>query len=341
MFGLDVSSCAGSKPVSEGTAPAFVIALVSRTILLRLCAGLVICTVVVSPSWRKGCALASVVLFTLAHTPHTWPTYFISLAPLVWIWRQNAVPLSLTRCVLEAAAVGFAMCWLITGYVESAVPTWGAILHASGCLLFSMQIVGIALAAHWSRNVSLMLAAPLITAAAITGELAQAWLGLTWATTNPSLAIATTPAAQWSSLLTPFGISAALYLCNFVMIPGAKGNWAMRFRGPATGFAVLSCLWFGGMVIESQVVVQPLSFTAMLVQPHVEFKKDRPWEPWNVLDPLTTKSLATSGPVDLIVWPETCLTESWREMDSTTPVESSSTEHRYHMSLQDLHDVRR
>ena len=76
------------------------------------------------------------------------------------------------------------------------------------------------------------------------------------------------------------------------------------------GLAV-SAFWTGGLLIRSSVRVQPISFDAMLVQPHVCGNESIPWTPWLTLDALTRGSLDLNGPVDLIVWPESSLSESF------------------------------
>lgn len=281
-------------------------------------------------------SIGSIGLFTFAHTPYCLATYFCFLAPLIWMWRRLSAQIASTQLFIESFVIGFAMCWLITGFVEPAVPPWGVILHGAGCLLFSLQILGIALVTRASRGLPILRAAPLIALTAIGLELLQAWLGLVWSTTNPSLAIATTPIAQWSGMMTPFGLSAVLYLCSCLLVPDNQGTWPNRLIGPVLGCSALATLWIGGMLIESRVVFQPLQFSAMLVQPNVLFSKEQAWEPWNILDPLTTESLASSGPVDLIVWPETCLTDSWRDADTSARNDEIASQPRHRLNLQDF-----
>ena len=307
---------------------------IGQSAVILLVLGLV--AIAVRTHTRRILAIASILVFTRAFTPFSWPTYFLSLAPLVWMWRQDLIPISTPRSALEAIVVGFAMCWLITGFVEPAVPTSGGILHGAGCILFSFQLVGIALVTRASRKMPILRAAPLIALTALALELGQAWLGLTWATTNPSLAIATTPIAQWSGLVTPFGLSALLYLSSCLLVPDNEGKWSKRLFGPALGCAALTTLWIGGMLLEARVICQPLKFSAMLVQPNLLFKKEQAWEPWTVLDPLTTESLANSGPVDLIVWPETCLTDSWRNVDTADRSVELTAQSRHRLNLQDF-----
>ncbi|MEZ6150965.1 MAG: nitrilase-related carbon-nitrogen hydrolase [Pirellulaceae bacterium] len=142
-------------------------------------------------------------------------------------------------------------------------------------------------------------------------EMGQAQLGLTWATTNSSLAIATTPIAQWSGILTPFGLSGVLYYINFLWLPDYSRVSYRRWSSSLLAISLTSMLWFGGMLIESTVVVQPLPFTAAMVQPHLhQPHRAAPWQPWEVLHPLTLASLEHDGPVDLIVWPESSLVDT-------------------------------
>lgn len=260
---------------------------------------------------RRLWAVGTVALFTASFPPYSWPTYWICLAPLVWIWREPQPRQSLARQVLESLALGFAMGWLSTGFVRTVIPAQGWLLHAAACLLYSLQFVGIALAIRALQNRPVVVAAALTAVVAVGCEALQAWCGLVWSVTSLSLPLAATPAAQWAAWITPLGVAGILYWVNFLAMPDrrAKGVWGRWFE-PITAACIGATAWFGGMLIVSEKDVAPLPFSAMLVQPHLCYEENVTWRPWIELDRLTRASLGQEGPVDLIVWPESCLSVS-------------------------------
>jgi apolipoprotein N-acyltransferase len=147
--------------------------------------------------------------------------------------------------------------------------------------------------------------------AATSSEVLQAWIGITWSILNVAFAVVDTPIAQLSAMLTPFGVSGIVYFVNFLVAEDRNFDGLRRWRGPMLSLFVLTAAWSGGLLLRSNVDVQPLSFTAMLVQPHQQGNPSIPWTPWLALDHLTRKSLDEDGPVDLIVWPESSLSESF------------------------------
>lgn len=296
---------------------------------------LVVCIVgvTVERNTRRFAAVASVLLFALSHTSYSLPTSILSLSPLVWIWRMETMGSSL-QCMIESIVVDFAMCWLITDFVQPAIPPWGVVLRGAGCMVYSLQIVGIASAIRCMHSIPIVWVAPPLAFIALALEIVQAWLGLTWATTNPSLAIAATQIAQWSGLLTPFGLSSLIYLANFLIVPGSVGNWWFRWLGPLLGSFLTVFLWVGGMVIESRIAVEPLPFTVLLAQPHVHFTAGGEWRPWNPLHRETLESLQNCGTVDLIVWPETCLSDSPYTADPIPASGSMAGDFEYQLTLQ-------
>ena len=265
---------------------------------------------------RRGLlAVGSVWLFVAAFPPLSWPTYWFCLAPLVWIWRERQLARSLIRDVLEGVAVGFSMAWLSTGFVRDAVPAWGGVLHGVACLVFSLQVVGLMIAIRLLRDQAVFKAAAVTTVVAVAGELLSAGManGVVWSVTSISLAAAERPVAQWAVLLTQFGVSAILYFVNFLCVRNSSASFWRRWTGPILGLGIAGCSWWGGSLLASRVRVEPLPFSVMLVQPHVRVSVTVPWQPWLVLDSLTRSSLRQHGSVDLIVWPEGCLSESRHE----------------------------
>jgi len=260
---------------------------------------------------RRLCAVGAVALFTVAFPPWSWPTFWFCLAPLVWIWREEERNQSLGRHVLEAVAIGFAMGWLSTGFVRAAIPAWGSLLHGAACVVFSLQFVGVALAIRLLRNKPIVLAAALTAVVAVGCESLEAWCGIAWSVTSFSLPLAATPVAQWAAWITPLGVAGILYWVNFLLVPDWHAtNFRLRWMGPTTAVGIAVTAWFGGRLIVDGTTVEPMPFSVMLVQPHLKSEKQVAWRPWIELDRLTQASLDQEGPVDLIVWPESCLSVS-------------------------------
>lgn len=265
----------------------------------------------VAGATRRVFAISAVLLLTVSFPPFSWPTWWFCLTPLLWIWRDREIVLSESRIIVEAVAVGFAMGWLSTGFVRASLPSFGWLIHAAACLLFSLQVVAIVVAIRLTRNKSVLLSAPTCALAAVGGELFEAWCGVSWSVTNLALTVGATPVAQWSQWITPFGVSGVLYLVNFFWVPEESANIGRRWAGPAISIGIAVLAWCGGSRIAATVSVEPLPFSTILVQPHLKVSDELPWRPWIELDQMTRASLLQNGPVDLVVWPETCLSSSW------------------------------
>jgi apolipoprotein N-acyltransferase len=268
-------------------------------------------------------AVGAVLLFVVAFPPLSWPTCWFCFAPLVWIWRERRLSRSLVRDVLEAVAVGFLMALLSTGFVRDAVPAWGGVLHGVACLVFSLQVVGLALAIRFLWDRAVPLAAAVTAVVAVAGEFLSAGManGVVWSVTSISLAAADTPVAQWAALVTPFGVSGILCFVNFLFVPNQSPTWWHRWTGPIFGVVVAGAAWAGGDWLALATRVEPLPFSVMLVQPHVRVSANVPWRPWLELDSLTQASLQQAGRVDLIVWPEGCLSSSHHENSEAAVVD--------------------
>lgn len=291
---------------------------------------------VVQGTARRLSVVGAVALFRLSFPPCSWPTYWFCLAPLVWIWRERQSDHSLARLALEAVSVGFAMGWLSTGFVRAAIPARGWLLHAAACLVFSLQFVGIAFAIRAQGNRPVVVGAVLTAVVAVGCETAQAWCGLVWSVTSLSLPLAATPVAQWAAWITPLGVAGVLYWVNFLAMPDrrAKSVWG-RWFGPITAACIGATAWFGGMLIASEKDVAPLPFSAMLVQPHLCYEEDVTWRPWIELDRLTRASLDRDGLVDLIVWPESCLSVSPLD-DATGDIGSGARDFEHRLTVADF-----
>lgn len=264
---------------------------------------------------RRALALLSPLLFWLAFPPFSLPTWCCCYSPLIAIWRDRRIQLSRFRLLAEAIAIGFAMAWISTGFVRTGFPARGYLLHSILSLLFSLQIVSFAFAIRLSRSLSVISASLVSTLGAVLGEGLEACFGITWALTTLSLTVGATPLAQWSRLVTPFGVSALLYFVNTLLIVPRSERNALKWSAPLLAVAVLGSAWGGGTAIESGTPVKPLPFSAILVQPH---EIDAARKPWLKLDRMTRDALREGNPPDLIVWPETSLSESWMTPELST-----------------------
>jgi apolipoprotein N-acyltransferase len=221
---------------------------------------------------------------------------------------------ALPKLIIEAIVIGCIICWSATWFVKSAMPIWGGWLHIVGCLCYSSLTVAIAFGLRWTSQFPLPSAAAITALIAVLVEFMQArTLGVTWILSNAALAVAATPLAQWSGVLSPFGLSAVLYWINFSWLPDVKqSRFVCRWAGPMVALVLTIGLWLGGMHIESQVAVGPPPFSSLLVQPASPTDSMAQRQNlWRMLDSATRRSLVGDGAVDLVLWPETSLWESW------------------------------
>lgn len=221
---------------------------------------------VIQGAGRRLLAVAAVLLFTAAFPPLSWPTVWFGFTPLVWIWREKVRKRSMAWDILEAVAIGFTMVWFSTGFVRDAVPVWGVVVQADACLVFSLHVVGIAMAVRVVRDWAVPAAAVLSTVVAVAGELLEARLGIAWSVSNLSLTAADTPVAQWSAMVTPFGVSGILNLVNFLFVWDKSPRFWLRWAGPISGFVIAVSTWFGGSLLASATRVESMPFSVMLVQ---------------------------------------------------------------------------
>ncbi len=274
---------------------------------------------------RQFLAIASVLLFTVSFPPFSWPAWWICLAPLMWIWRDRATKLNKFQLAAEAVVIGFSIGWLSTGFVRAVLPSWGWLIHAVACLLFSLRVVAIAIAVRLTRNRPVVVSAFACSLAAVFAELFEAWCGgVLWAATNLALAVADKPLAQWAHWISPFGVSGLLYLANFLFVLDHASSGCRRWLGVLLAAAVLATAWAGGSWIQTAART-PLSFSVLLVQPHIRGGGvGQPWRPWLVLDRQTRRALADTGGVDLVVWPEASLSASWHVEPGAQVVDHST-----------------
>lgn len=320
-----------------------------RTLWLGLCFGSILLLIGLLRNWhdalvligtvalvagriRRVLAVSTVLLVMVSFPPFSWPTWWFCLAPMLWMWRDPALKISGLRLTAEAVVVGFTMGWLSTGFVRAGVPAWGWLIHAAGCLVFSLQFVAIAITVRLMRKQPVVVAAGVTAVVAVGGELFEAWCGVSWSVTNLALTVGASPLAQWSRWITPFGVSGFLYFVSFLLsvdrssdmvsqpfgaefagwkpAPHISRMLLRRWIGPTMGVAILVLAWCGGGLIAANTPIDPLPFSVLLVQPHLKVSDNEPWRPWLHLDRMTQASLLRRDAVDLIVWPESCLSES-------------------------------
>ncbi len=260
---------------------------------------------------RVTFAVVTVVLFWLAFPPASLPTYWLCFVPLIFAWRNVSTTTSSRRVVAEAIVIGMAVAWVSTSFVRDAIPHGSYLLHLLAVSVYGLSYVPIALAAYFTRRSRQFPAAIVIAVACVVGEF---WTmlfgnGAVWTLTSISLAVVDSPVAQVSQTIGQVGVSAIVYLVNALIACGvANGKTATRrLVGALAGIcvAVIGVMW--GQGLERQLPASPLSFTALLVQPHLIATNSAPWLPVGELDRLTRESLKKNAEVDLIVWPEGCL----------------------------------
>ena len=268
---------------------------------------------------------ASVALLTASFPPWNLPTWWCCFSPLLWLWGSEKSSGSNFRVAAEALVIGFAICWLPTPFIRDAVRAGGDYLQAGFCLFYAIQIMALALAIRFFREKPLLISAFSLGAIAMLAEYLQYSLGIAWPVTAVALPVVATPLAQWAGLVTVFGVSGLVYLLNFLLVIDPTKQGLMKWQGPFAAVGLLVFAWCGGLLIERSVHVKPLSFSAILVQPHLIFKDGESWSGWRELANLTDKAICENDSVDLIIWPETCLSPSRMPDDSLEPGSSTRT----------------
>jgi apolipoprotein N-acyltransferase len=254
---------------------------------------------------RTAAFVLAVLLSWASQPPLQLPTYWFCLTPLVWAWRSSAPR---RYWAWEAFLVGVVMCWLGTPFTRDGLPKNSLIPHLFDCSLFGVQWIAIAGGLRLTRRLPPLLR-ELIAAALATGcEVLQAVFGLPWIFMALALPAAPTPLAQWACFTTIFGVSFLLYLLNFLWLPDSRKVGIRRWVPSMAGTAIAALAWFGGLAIASETVVQPLPFSALLVQPQAsDYSSSLYANAVNRLVPLlrlTRGALADQADVDLVVWPE-------------------------------------
>jgi apolipoprotein N-acyltransferase len=290
---------------------------------------LALLTLATGAGTRSLALLLSTCLFW-ASTPHfQLATYFFCLSPLFWLWRYHAPT---RKWIPESFLVGFACAWPVSAFIRTSVPTCGLLLQVFSCILGGVQFVGLGAGIVLGRNLPSLRAAVLAGLVATACELLQAVYGFGWCCVAISLPAASTPWAQWASQGSPFAVSFLMYVVNFLWCPDFQVDGWRRWRPPAVALAVAVLAWFGGRQIADATVIDPLRFSALIVQPGPD--SNLPLSPsvsppssLPVLHRLTRSALAQGTSVDLIIWPESslALTSVWNDqLDCEAPSPRSS-----------------
>jgi apolipoprotein N-acyltransferase len=242
----------------------------------------------------------------LSHTPYSMPVYFIVVACMVYLWRGTAAPKWAWLVLLESILLGMISCWLVTLFFWFS-NTWAVcgLCYA----VSSTHTVAMALALWWSRSWNLWRVAPLVGAVVAVFEWLHACLfGITWIVTNAALTVAATPIAQWTAWLTPFGLSAVIVALGCLYLPVSDLSGYRRWIGTGTGLAATCTMWLVGAWTERQVFVAPLSFQALMVQPHDGSPESSNQTKSENAHQWTLTGLRQAQPaIDLVLWPESAL----------------------------------
>ena len=285
---------------------------------------------------RRAVGLAAVALFTLSFPPFVPALFWFSLTPLAILWRFPET-LSGRRAAAEGIALGMAMGWSATVFIHHVIPAFGWLFHGIGCFLFSLQIAGMAVAFRLLRHRPAILSALAVGAIALAAESFHARCTPVWWLATLSLPAADTAVIQWARWITPVGVSALVQTVSVLLWPDRlAGSLSARWSGPVIGMFLASGLWSGGLWAERQTPREHLPFSVLLVQPGTRAQE----EPlWPILDRLTQNALTRNGPVDLIVWPETCLSPGPLESVPNIPTDEISAPGRLCSPLTFLHHL--
>ena len=269
--------------------------------------------------WWIFLGSASVVLFTVSFPLWSLPTWWFCFAPLLWLWGSERFSVSGYRVTVEAFVIGFVMSWLPTALMRDVVPAGGYYLQGAFCLFYALQMIALAFAIRFFRGKPVMISAFCLSVIAMLAEFLQYRFGLAWPVTAIALPVVATPLAQWASVVTVFGVSGLLYLINFLLVTDPTKQGLMKWRGPCVALFLFTFAWSGGMLISRSTETKPISFSAMLVQPHLVHSDKERWNGWKDLASLTDEALSNTAPVDLIIWPEACLSPSKMPEGSFAP----------------------
>jgi apolipoprotein N-acyltransferase len=268
--------------------------------------------VLTGASKRSAALVLGAILCWAAYASPELPTYLVYLVPLVWLWHYSGPS---RMWIWEALAVGLVMGWLGAPFMRVSLPYYALVAQTCACGLWAIRVVGFAACFQIVRGWPMVVAAVPAALAATACEVLQAVYGFGGSCAALSLPAAPTPLAQWAYYVGPFGVSFLLYLLNCLWLPDIQVSEPWRFLPPAMASILALLAWVGGYHIASRVDVEPLSFTALIVQPDSDLSqgdahRGQLLPRWRVLDRLTRAALAEAGPVDLIVWPESSLEAS-------------------------------
>ncbi len=255
---------------------------------------------------RLSVLILAVSVFVWSHFLSGMPLIPLAFAFAVVLWRNSKV--NIWQAVIESAVAGWAMAKFASGFFSEVASSFGPVIHDLCCAAYSLNWVLFAfvLRRTFSWNVwqgALLAASTFVISERISGHI----FGVTWIVTNVQLALSTTPIAQWSGILTPAGTSLLAIYFGCLLVPNfesatlLKGVLQLR---PVIALIGLTIMWVGGHVIERSIVVEPLPFSAVIVQPIVPFSANELCGSEALAMSIDTLRYCST---DLVIWPEHAL----------------------------------
>ncbi|MEW4531384.1 apolipoprotein N-acyltransferase [Maioricimonas sp. JC845] len=249
--------------------------------------------------------LLSICLVILSLPPWEAPTFWGCIVPAAWCWTRSVSPKS---AFVAGFAYGFVACWSVSAFVREAVPERGWLLQAAGCVLHGLQWGGIAVVfqvtqkRHGWRTL-------LVRVLSLTlAELLQLQYGVTWPLMSISAAAADTTVAQWASVAGPLGVAGGVYAANCLCLLALSSRGIRRRHGLVLALAWVAAIWSSGTALRDAMQIESPPLSVLLVQPgDLQESTSLCDTPVCQLERLTGLHSVEGSPVDLIVWPETCL----------------------------------
>jgi apolipoprotein N-acyltransferase len=270
----------------------------------------------------------AVCLFVCSHSPISLPLIPLVFGVGVFLWRDSRI--SIVCAVVESSIVGWFMARYTSDFFSGVAGIYGPTIHFICCSLYSLNWIVFAIAMRATTSWKLLPSAFLAALGFVISEQVNGQVfGLTWVATNVQLALSTTPIVQWSSTLSPTGVSILTVFLGCVIFPDFVYKVKERIRARLTSHCaavVLLFLWFGGCLIERSVNVDPLPFNVAIVQPNSGNSAREYCGPIALEMSIET---VRERPVDLIMWPEEAIPEQHRE----SLVRNYDVSHSNHHSL--------
>jgi|GEM_PF-3859188 apolipoprotein N-acyltransferase len=277
----------------------------------------VVCFVSLMVRWNERVLVVTslgIFLTYAAYPPLRLPTYFFSLAGVLQTWRlanQCAVAYS------EGFAFGCAVAWWSIPHIGMAHHYNGEIVRLSAVAIIGCQFACLAATSYVTRKLPRVIGAVIVALVGTALEFVRVY-EIEFPLLLLSQPAASTPIAQWASVISVYGVSAILYLINALVLPlngNAEGRYkkwlAPSLRLIGTG-VVLVGFWLSGMVLMQSVQEDCLPLDIITVQPRAsilhslgtEKRKFYPMlQHWTAAALNGRDALGWPKP-ELIVWPD-------------------------------------